>query len=64
ETAAGFLGHLPWILARDAATLALLGATSPAVLGRLWRERRVFAQAWEGRRLDFIRRRHQDSPSR
>ena len=64
ETAGGFLLHLPWILARDAVTLALLAGTSPSVLGRLWRARRLFAEAWEGRRLDFIRRRHQDSPSR
>jgi len=64
ETAPGFLVHLPWILARDAATLGLLAATSPSVLGRLWRERGVFGEAWRGRRLDFIRRRHQDSPSR
>jgi GT2 family glycosyltransferase len=64
ETATGFLTHLPWILARDAAILGLLGATSPSVLGRLWRERRLFADAWKGRRLDFIRRGHQDSPSR
>lgn len=64
ETATGFLLHLPWIAARDAATLGLLAATSPSVLARLWRERRVFGQAWRGRRLDFIRGRHQDSPSR
>ena len=64
ETAGGFLLHLPWILARDAATLGLVAATSPGVLGRLWRERQLFAEAWEARRLDFIRRRHQDSPSR
>jgi GT2 family glycosyltransferase len=64
ETAAGFLAHLPWIAARDAATLGLLGATTPSVLARLWRERAVFGDAWRGRRLDFIRGRHLDSPSR
>jgi GT2 family glycosyltransferase len=64
ETVPGFLAHLPWILARDGATVALLAATSPGVLVRLWRERALFREAWRARRLDFIRHGHQDSPSR
>ena len=64
ETASGFLAHLPWIAARDAATLALLAVSSPSVLGRLWKGRSLFAEAWRGCRLDFIRGRHLDSPSR
>jgi hypothetical protein len=64
ETLPGFLAHLPWIAARDAGTLALLAATSPGVLRRLWRERSLFREARRERRLDFIRPGHQDSPSR
>lgn len=64
ESLSGFVAHLPWIAARDAATLALFAATSPGVLGRLWRDRTLFGEAWRERRLDFIRRGHLDSPSR
>lgn len=64
ETLSGFVAHLPWIVARDAATLALFAATSPGVIGRLWRDRALFGQVWRERRLDFIRPGHQDSPSR
>lgn len=52
DTPRAFLRDLPWIAARDLATLALCATTSPGVLVRLFRERRVFRQAARGRRLD------------
>ena len=52
ETRRDFLVHLPFILCRDLATFALLLATSPRVLTRLWSARAVFRQAWRTRRLD------------
>ncbi len=58
ETVAGLLAHLPFILARDAVTLAVLALTSPGVLARLWRERAVFRRARELRRLDAARPGH------
>jgi GT2 family glycosyltransferase len=58
DTAWGYLSNLPFILARDAATLGLLLATSPGVLGRLWRHRAVFRETLRNRRLDAARRRH------
>jgi len=52
DTLAGYLGHLPFILARDLVTLGLLLMTSPAVPLRLWRERHLFHQALDKRRRD------------
>jgi len=51
--------HLPFIAARDLATLGLLALTSPSVLLRLWRNRKVFRGALERRRLDEARPRNQ-----
>lgn len=53
-----FVRDLPFVLARDLATLVVLTATSPGVLGRLWRERAVFRQALRLRRLDAARPGH------
>ncbi len=52
DTFGGYLGNLPMIWARDVATFALLLASSPAVLTRLWRSRGLFAAALRKRRLD------------
>ena len=53
-----YVRDLPFILARDLGTVALLLATSPRVLGRLWRERELFRAALRRRRLDAARPRH------
>jgi len=50
-----YLRDLPFILARDLATVGLLAATSPGVLGRLWRERGMFRRALARRRVDAAR---------
>jgi len=47
-----YVRDLPFVLARDAATLMLLLATSPSVIARLWRERRLFGEARRKRQLD------------
>jgi len=47
-----YVRDLPFILARDLATVVLLGLTGPRVLLRLWRERALFAAARGRRRLD------------
>jgi len=57
ESVAGYLRNLPFIWARDLALLGLLGVTSPGVLPRLWRQRRLFGAAARRRRLDAGRRR-------
>ncbi len=54
ESVAGYLTNFPFILARDVATLALLSATSPRVLGRLWRARAIFGDAIRARKLDAV----------
>ncbi len=54
ESVAGYLINFPFILARDLATLALLSVTSPQVLGRLWRERAIFADGIRARKLDAV----------
>jgi GT2 family glycosyltransferase len=59
DTSADYLANLPFILGRDLATMVLLLLTSPGVLVRLWRERRVFSRARALRRLDTTRPRHQ-----
>ena len=58
DRAADYLLSLPFILARDLATLALLISTSPGVLPRLWKGRHLFAAALDKRRLDAGRPRH------
>jgi GT2 family glycosyltransferase len=58
DTVAGYLGNLPFILARDLATVGLLLFCSPGVLGRVWQERRLFSRALQLRRLDAARPRH------
>ncbi len=55
DTRAGYLRNLPFILARDLATSVLLLLTTPGVLLRLWRERKVFRGALAMRRLDAAR---------
>ena len=62
DTVAGYLLNLPFILARDLGTLALLLVSSPGVLASLWRERRVFRGALRRRKLDAARRGHHVSP--
>lgn len=58
DDARSYLRDLPFILARDAATVLILLATSPGVLARLWRERGVFRNALAKRRLDEARPKH------
>lgn len=55
DTVRGYLAHLPFVLARDAALAGLLLASSPRVLLRLWRERRLLRRALDLRRLDARR---------
>ena len=55
DSMAAYLRDLPFIWARDLATLLLMAATSPSVLARLWRERELFRGALERRRLDALR---------
>lgn len=62
DTPRGYLLNLPFIWARDLATLGLLLLSSPAVLVRLWRGRAVFRQALERRRLDSTRSRPKFEP--
>jgi GT2 family glycosyltransferase len=59
DSAGGYLGNLPFILARDIATLALLLFGSPGALVRLWKERALFTEALRKRRLDAGRPRPQ-----
>jgi GT2 family glycosyltransferase len=62
DTARDYLLNLPWIWARDLATLGLLLLGSPAVLARLWKSRALFRQALERRRLDSTRSRPNFEP--
>jgi GT2 family glycosyltransferase len=55
DTRAGYLRDLPFILARDIATVALLLLTSPRVLVDLWRSRDLFRAALARRRFDAQR---------
>ena len=55
DTRRDYLRNAPFILARDAATAALLLFTSPGVLGRIWREREIFRGALAKRRMDRAR---------
>ncbi len=55
DSLAGYLANLPFIWSRDLATVALLSATSPGVLLRLWRHRGLFRDALRRRRLDAAR---------
>jgi GT2 family glycosyltransferase len=52
DTPGGYLANLPFIWGRDAATLALLLATGPGVLARIWRARGLFREALRKRKLD------------
>ncbi len=58
DTPSGYLANLPFILARDVATVGLLLLTSPGVLARIWRTRALFRESLERRRLDAERPRH------
>ncbi|MCP3979086.1 MAG: glycosyltransferase family 2 protein [bacterium] len=58
ESAGGYLAHLPFIWARDLATLGLLALRSPGVLGRLWSARGLLGEAWKLRKLDAARPKH------
>jgi len=62
DSVAGYLGNLPFVLGRDLTILCLVLASSPGLLGRLWRERALFPRALERRRLDEARPRHQVCP--
>lgn len=55
DTLAGYFANLPFIWSRDLATVALLSVSSPGVLLRLWRQRRLFRDALARRRLDAAR---------
>jgi len=57
DTIAGYLGNLPFVLARDAALLLLALVVSPGALARLWRERAAFSRARSLGRLDAARAR-------
>lgn len=59
DSPGGYFANLPFILSRDIATLLLLLLSSPGVLARLWRERALFQQALQKRRLDAGRPRPQ-----
>ena len=50
-----YLKNLPFILARDLGTLAILSCYSPEVLRRLWKARPLFRRALELRRRDAER---------
>jgi hypothetical protein len=54
-----YVRDLPFIWGRDVATFVLLLLSSPSVLLRLWKERRVFAEALAKRRLDSNVARHE-----
>lgn len=58
DTLRDYLANLPFIAARDLATLVLLAGTSPSVLWRLWRGRRLFRETVRERRLDSGGARH------
>jgi len=58
DTVGGYLRNLPFILARDVATVGVLLLTSPGVLGRLWRARGSFREVLRRRRLDAARHGH------
>ena len=58
DTLGGYLRNLPFIWARDLATLGLVALTSPSVLGRLWKSRGLFREARRRGRLDAARPRH------
>jgi len=45
-----FLANLPFVLARELATLGAIVLTSPGVLARLWRDRATFGRALAKRR--------------
>lgn len=55
DSPGAYCRNLPFILARDVATAGLLLATSPGVLGRLWKNRSLFRRALEKGRLDRAR---------
>jgi GT2 family glycosyltransferase len=55
DKTADYVRDLPFIVARDLATLALLLWHSPEVLPRLWKARAIFRRAWTLRRRDAER---------
>jgi GT2 family glycosyltransferase len=59
DTLRSYLANLPFILARDLATLVLLLVGSPGLLARLFKERALFTEARRLRRLDAAKARHQ-----
>jgi GT2 family glycosyltransferase len=52
DTLGCYIANLPFIWGRDVATLGLLLATSPGVLVRIWKERKIFRKALRHRKLD------------
>lgn len=64
DTAAAYLKDQPFILGRDAATIALLLMFSPSVLARLWRARPLFRAALERREQDAVRPRFSTANSK
>jgi len=62
DTPRGYLLNLPFIWARDLATLGVLLLRSPGVLGRLWNRRDVFRGALARRKLDATRSRPKFEP--
>jgi len=58
DTLRGYLQNLPFILARDLATLTITAVRSPGVLLRLWKGRGLFREALRSRRLDAARGGH------
>jgi GT2 family glycosyltransferase len=49
DSAGSLLLNLPFVLARDLATLGAIAVTSPSVLVRLWRDRAAFGRAFRKR---------------
>jgi len=58
DSVGGYVRNLPFILARDVATLGITVLLSPGVLARLWRTRELFREALRKRRLDAARGGH------
>lgn len=59
DTVGAYLRNAPFIWGRDIATFVLLLVSSPTVLLRLWSHRALFAAAFDKRRLDTSRARHE-----
>ena len=59
DTVGAYVRALPFVWGRDIATFVLLLVSSPSVLLRLWRQRGIFSDALDKRRLDTSRARYE-----